>query len=104
MDSRDELLVQERPREVVVAAGERADADGRIGVAEHDHRAVRHDATLERGRIAEQEQVGLGRARQLLGSRERQHVEPVAHELALEKPANGRLGLGEEQGCHGRRR
>ena len=99
-DPRDELLVRERLRQIVVAPLERAHAQRRVGVAEHDHGTVRHAAALERRRVAEHEDVGLRRARQVVGAAEREDVEAVARELTLEEAAHGRFRLGEEKRSH----
>ena len=97
MDAREQLLVDERPRQAVVGARQRAHAGRRIGAAEHDHRAVGDDAAVERLRVAEDEDVGIRRARQLLGPLARDDVEAVVAQLALEEAADGRFRLGEEQ-------
>ena len=101
-DPRDELFVHERPRQVVVAALERTHLRLRIGPAEHDHRAIGHAAAIERVGITEQEHVRIGGARQLVGAREREHVEAVAPELPLEEAAHRRFGLCEQECSHAR--
>ena len=103
VDAREQLLVDERARQAVVGAGERAHAGCRIRAAEHDHRAVGHDAPVERIGVSEHEHVGIRRARQLLGALAGDHVEAVVAQLPLEEPANGGLRLGEEQRSHDHR-
>jgi hypothetical protein len=103
VDACEQLLVDERTRQAIVGAGERADARSRIRAAEHDHRAIRNDAAVEGIGIAEHEHVGIGRARQLLGSFAGDDVEAVVPELALEEAPNGRFRLGEEKRGHGNR-
>ena len=91
MDPRNELFVDERARQAVVGAGERPYAGRRIGAAEHDHGTVGNDAAVERLCVPEQQDVGIGRARQLLGPFARDDVEAVVAQLALEEAANGGL-------------
>ena len=100
MDPREQLLVDERPGQAVVGAGERAHAGCGIRTAEHDHRAIGDDRAIERLGVAEHEQVGIRRARQLVGALAGDDVEPVVAKLALEETANGRFGLGEEERLH----
>ena len=100
VDPREQLLVDERPREAVVGAGERAHPGRRIRAAEHDHRAVGHDAAVERLGVPEHEDVGIRRARQLLGALAGDDVEAVVAQLALEEAADGGFRLGEEQRGH----
>ena len=101
MDPRQQLLVDEGPRETIVRPGERAHPGRRIRAAEHDHRAVRHDAAVERRRVPEHEDVGIRRAGQLLGALAGDNVEAVVAQLALEEAADGRFRLGEEERGHG---
>jgi hypothetical protein len=77
VDPREQLLVDERPWQTVVGAGERADAGGRIRAAEDDHGAVGNDAAIERLRVPQHEDVGIRRARKLLGALIRDHIESV---------------------------
>ena len=66
---------------------ERADAVDGVGVspAQHDHGA-RRLPTLERGRVAEQNEIGCSSSRggRILG---RQHVEAVVSQVPLEESA-----------------
>src|SRR4051812_31751075 len=103
MDPRQQLLVDEGPRQAIVRPGKRAHPGRRIRAAEHDHRAVGHDTAVERLRVPEHEYVGIRRAGQLLGALTRDDVEAVVAELALEEAADCRFGLGEEQRGHGTR-
>ena len=102
VDPRDELLVDERAGQVVVAALECADLRIWVGPSEHDHGAIRDTAAVELVRIAEHEDVGLRRPREIACAREGQHVEAVARELALEEAAHRRFGFREQQCCHAR--
>ena len=97
VDARKQLLVDERARQAVVGAGERADAGRGISAAQHDHRAVGHDAAVERVGVTENEDVGIRRARQLLGPLAGDDVETVVAQLPLEESANSRLRLGEKE-------
>ncbi len=101
VDAREELLVDERPREAVVGVLERAHASRWIGSTEHDHRAVGDEAAVERFGVAEEQDVGVGGARQLLGALVREHVEAVVPQLPLEEPAHGRLRFCENECRHG---
>src|SRR5207253_6137833 len=97
VDPREQLLVDERTRKTVVGAGERAHTGRRIRAAQDDHRAVEHDAAVERLGVPEHEDVGVRRAWQLLGTRARDDVEAVVAELTLEEAANGWFRLGEKE-------
>ena len=100
VDPREQLLVDERARQTVVGTCERPYAGRGVGATEHDHRAVGHDAAVERAGVPEQEDIGIGRARQLLGALARHHVEAVVAQLTLEEAADGGLGLGDEERGH----
>ena len=100
VDAREQLLVDERPREAVVSPGERAHPGRRIRAAEHDHGTVGHDAAIERLGIPEHENVGIRRARQLLGALAGDDVKAVVAELALQEASDGGFRLGEEQRGH----
>ena len=65
---------------------ERAHARRRIGAAEHDHGAVGDEAAVERVGVAEEEDVGVGGARQVLGALVREHVEAVVASCRSRKP------------------
>jgi hypothetical protein len=114
-DPREQLVVVERPRHVVVAAAiEGANTVDRVGLgaAEHDHGHLtvprppwlalpKAAAQLGRGEderglqtLQELERFALG-----LGA---EHVEAVVCEVALEEFPGRRLRLGEQHGCvHG---
>ena len=100
VDPREQLLVDERPCQAVVRARERAYAGCGVHAAEHDHRAVGDDSTIERLGVAEDEHVGIRRAWELLRAFVGDDVEPVVAKLALEEAANGRFRLGEEERLH----
>ena len=93
VDARDQLVVVERPRHVVVATTtERPHAVDRIGLgaAEHDHGRLAAPA-LERRLVAGEHDV---RPRLRRGD----ELEPVAGQPLLEEPARGGLAVGEEHG------
>ena len=100
VDPSQQLLVDEGARETVVGPGKRAHAGRRIRAAEHDHRAVRYHAAIERLGVPEEQDVGIRRTRQLLGTLAGDDVEAVVCQLALEEPAHGRLRLGKEKSGH----
>ena len=99
VDARDELLVDERPREVVVAARERAHLRLRVGAAEHDDRAVVDAAAVERIGIAEHETSGRPSAAAPRCS-EREHVEAVAAGAAARGSRASLLRFCEQQCRH----
>jgi hypothetical protein len=99
-DPGDELLVDERPREIVVAPLERAHLRVGVCASEHDDRAVGDAAAVELLRIAEHEHVRLRRARKVDGARKREHVEAVAAQLPLEVAAHRRLAFCQEERRH----
>jgi hypothetical protein len=100
VDPREQLLVDERPRQAVVGAGERAHPRGGIRAAEDDDRAVGHEPAVERVGVAEDEHVRVGCPRQLLRPLVCENVEAVVAKLALEEAAHGRLGLGKKECSH----
>ena len=97
VDAREQLLVDERPREAVVRVLERPDARRRIRAAEDDDRTVGDEAAGERVGIAEEQHVGIGGARQLLGALIREDVEAVVAKLPLEEAAHRRLRFCENE-------
>ena len=110
-DPRTQLLVCERPVDVVVGAAlERAGAvDGvRRLAAQQDHRdvaiprAARHAVAQARAelQLGDEDEVGahaLGQVEDLARVAGAEHVEPVVGELALEEAAGLGLGFGDDQ-------
>ena len=116
LDPRPQLLVGERPVEVVVGpALEGADAiDEGVALlrAEQDDRDVavpgaaglalpEPETQLELGEEDEIRTQALGQVERLAGGDRRHNLEAVLDELALEEPTGRALGLGDDQGgCH----
>jgi hypothetical protein len=85
VDPGQQLLVDERPRETVVCARKGPHPRGGIRSAENDHRAVRHEAAIERVGVSEQQDVRVESPGQLLDPLVGENVEAVVAELALEE-------------------
>ena len=116
LDPRPQLLVGERPVEVVVGpALEGADAidegvallraeqdDGDVAVPGAAGLALPEpEAELELGEEDEIRTQALGQVERLAGGDRRHNLEAVLDELPLEEPTGRALGLGDDQGsCH----